>query len=164
MNKKLAYLISVGAFMCCAALIVFGLLFDIDILVYAGVVLLFGGGLLLSIVCVIVMFARARKQASEMDKSERKNEPSQNDEEYAPNRYSEATSMFAYSIHGFRHSSVKKKILMILFLLLTVGSVFAGIILLFFRQMLAAYICFGIFGGTLLIGILAAVIASHSGR
>ena len=160
MNKRLAYIISVGAFMLCAALIICGALLHNSILAYTGIVLLFGGGLLLSIICVIVMFIRARKQADERDKPDYKRD----DNVQAPNRYSEATSMFAFSIRGFRHSSVKQKILMILFLLLTVGSVLAGIVLLFFRQMLAAYICFGCFGGTLLVGILAAVIASHAGK
>ena len=79
----------------------------------------------------------------------------------APNRYSEATGAFAYTIHGYRHSDRKHKILMILFITSVLGSVFAGLVCLFFKQFVAAYALFGCFGLILLIGIGAAIIASR---
>ncbi len=159
MNRKSAYFIAVGVFLLCFAMIFGGNFLENAALTYAGVGLLFGGGLLFALITVFVMFHRARKKADEMDKPGQDKTPEGEGE--APNRYSEATGAFAYTIHGYRHSDRKHKILMILFITSVLGSVFAGLVCLFFKQFVAAYALFGCFGLILLIGIGAAIIASR---
>ena len=162
MKRKTAYAIFISAIFLCFALILGGTYLDNQILVYVGMALLFGGSFLFAIITMIVMFIRARKKADEMDKRD-PNTPAQ-DSEYPQNRYEAATGVFAFTIRGFRRSSPLQKILMILFLLITVGSVLAGIVLLSCGFHLAAYICFGVFGGVFLIGLITAIIASYVGR
>ena len=157
MNRKKAYFLAITAFILCFALILGGAYSENEVLTYVGMGLLFGGGFLLALVCMVVMFLRARKKADEMERKEKNDTQGEGTRQ---NRYDAATGVFAFSIHGFRHSSVKNKILSILFLTSTLGSVFGGLICLFFKQFTAAYVLFGCFAFFIFAGITAAIIAS----
>lgn len=159
MKKKVIYYLLISIFLICFFLILFGVYSKNTALTYIGVGGLFGGGFLLAIICTVVMFMRAKKKADKMDQEKESGEHAEK-EPYTRNRYAAAEDAFAVSIHGFRHLPSRYKLLGILFLTATLGSVFAGLILLYFRQTIAACVCFGIFGGSLLIGISAAILSS----
>lgn len=157
MKKKLICSLIIALFPISVLLILLGNAQNNGILVYTGVGILFGGGFLLAVTGAVVLFLRARKKADEMDQPEKGENP---ERETVRNRYTEAEDAFAYSIHGFRHLSAKNKALGVLFLTFTLGSVFTGLILLFFKQFVAAYVCFGCFAAGIFAGILAAIISS----
>ena len=158
MKKKLLYYILISLFPICLFLILLGTFIQKSDLTYIGVWALFGGFFLLAVLSVILIFMRARKKADEMDAQEQKGE------EYSPapsdHRYDALADAFAVSIRGFRHASAANKLLTIMFLIFGIGSVFVGLILLFFRRFIAAYVCFGVFGGTLFIGLIAAILST----
>lgn len=149
-------------------MIILGTYLDLPVISYLAIGLLFGGGFLLAVVATVLMFVRAKKTADKMDeptRSEEQNaESNEQEPAYPENQYAAAEKVIARSIHGFRRSSKKTKVLSILFLSSTLGSVFAGMIFMFFNQLTAAYVCFGCFAAIILIGILCAVIASRFSR
>lgn len=164
MKRFFTKLIPITVALLLFGIILLGAYLELPVLTYLGVGLLFGGGFLLAIVCVVIMFVRARKMADKMDDSIQGDgqnaEPNAEEQSYPKTRYDATESAIAYSIHGYRNSTKKNKILSILFLTSTLGSVFAGLILLFFEQFIAAYVCFGLFAGILIVGVICAVIAS----
>lgn len=161
MKKKIIYCLLIAAFPVCLILILLGVNLKNSVLVYTGVGILFGGSFLLAVVCVIVMFIRARKKADEVNQRKQHGSELPERETSVPNRYTAAEGALAASIYGFRRLPATKKALGILFLTVTLGSVFAGLILLFFKRFIAAYVCFGCFTAGIFAGIFVAVVGSH---
>ncbi len=163
MKRFLARLIPVAVALLLFGMIILGSYLDLPVLTYLAIGLLFGGGFLLAVVATVLIFVRAKKTADKMEEPPQSEEQNAelNEEEsvYPENEYDAAEKVIAQSIHGYRKASKKTKALSILFLSSTLGSVFAGLILMFFNQLTAAYVCFGCFAAIILIGILCAVIA-----
>lgn len=130
-----------------------------NILTYVGDGIAVRRGMLFALITVFAMFRRAKKRADEMDDPEREAAPRGEGER--PGRYDGVESSFAYTIRGYRHADRKHKILMIVFPTSVLSSVLAGLICLFFKQFIAAYVLFGCFGLILFIGIAAAIVASR---